>query len=307
MIAFDLGSNTLRAVEIECNTLKRIKEYEKIVKTAEDMYKTGLIKESALQRVIEAIEEAKKIFDLKNDRIVAVATAALRNAKNKEEILRKIEEKTEIKFQIIDGEKEAFLTAIAVQERLKKLKQPHNNFLTIDLGGGSTEIVLKKDKNIETKSVNIGIVTFAQKYKTLYSIKKNAKIAYDKELKEFLKTLYEKYKKPDILASTGGTPTTIAAFLSGMDYGHYEYEKINGFVLSVQDIEKALQKLLKLDIKEREKWVGTGRGDLIIAGIYLLISLIKICGFSQTTVIDDSLREGAAIEQCKKDSFAKNI
>ncbi len=300
MIALDLGSNTFRAVEIDCKTLERIKEYEKIVKTAEDMHKTGIIKEEALKRVIEAIKEADKIFDFRNHNVTAIATAALRMAKNRQEVLKRIKEKTGIEFKVIKGEEEARLTALAVEERLKKLNRDHENFITIDLGGGSTEILIKNRENLLAKSIDIGIVTFAQKYKTIENIKKEAITAYDKELKPFLKNLYQTYKKPSILTATAGTPTTIAAFLQGMDYGNYDYKKINGYELSIKMIEDALKKLLSLDIKEREKWVGTGRGDLIIAGIYLLISLIKICGFSEIVVIDDSLREGAAIKKCKE-------
>ncbi len=298
MIAIDLGSNTLSAVLMDCNSLERIKDIQKIVRTAQDLQKNRIISKEAVNRVIKALKEIQKEIDFSNQNIKAVATAALRMAENKDEVLKEIEKKTNIKFEIIDGKKEAYLTALAVKERLKKLNFTFESFINIDLGGGSTEIILNYPNEIFSKSVDIGIVTFAEKHKSFEKIKKEAKTAY-KDLEEFIKNYYKIYKKPSLLTATAGTPTTIAAFLKGMDYENYDYKKINGMKISIKDIKMSLEKLLKLDIKEREKWVGVGRGDLIIAGIYLLISLIEITSFKEITVIDDSLKEGAAILGCK--------
>ncbi len=298
MIAIDLGSNTLSAVLMDCNNLERIKDIQKIVRTAQDLQKNRIISKEAVKRVIKALKEIQKEIDFSNQNIKAVATAALRMAKNKNEVLEEIEEKTNIRFEIIDGEKEAYLTALAVKERLKKLNFQFESFINIDLGGGSTEIILNYPDKIFSKSVDIGIVTFAEKHKSFEKIKQEAKTAY-KGLKDFIKEHYESYKKPSILTATAGTPTTIASFLKGMDYENYNYKKINGMKISIEDIKISLERLLKLNKKEREKWVGVGRGDLIIAGIYLLISLIEITSFKKITVIDDSLKEGAAILGCK--------
>ncbi len=294
MIACDLGSNTFRVVKLNCSTFERIKEYEKIVKTADNLYTTKIINQNALKRVIEAIKEAKKEFDFENDKVSAVATAALRMAENKEEVLKSIEKETGVLFKIIDGKEEARLTAVAVRERLKKLNMPYKHFINIDLGGGSTEIIINKNEQIFAKSIDTGIVTFAQRYKTLKMIKEKSFNAYEE-----LKDIYKKESKPPILTATAGTPTTIAAFLKNMNYSNYDYKKINGTKISIDEIDKALEKLLCLNIKDREKWVGTGRGDLIIAGVFLLKRVIKISGFKSIVVIDDSLREGVAIEGCK--------
>ncbi len=297
MIAIDLGSNTISIVLIDCNTLEKIADFQKIVRTAENLHKTKIISNEAIKRVIEAIKEFQQKIDFKNQEVIAVATAAFRLAKNSKEALREIQKNTGVKFEIIDAKKEAKLTALAVRERLKKLNI-YESFINVDLGGGSTEIIFYDNEKIISKSVDIGIVTFTEKYKDIETIKKNAKTAY-RELEIFIKNTYKKYKKPSIMTATAGTPTTIAAFLKGMDYENYDYKKINGTKLSIKQIESALEKLLKLPKKEREKWVGVKRGDLIIAGIYLLISLIQIGQFDQIVVIDDSLKEGAAIFGCE--------
>ena len=181
MIACDLGSNTFRVVKLNCTTFERIKEYEKIVKTADNLYTTKIINQNALKRVIEAIKEAKKEFDFENDKVSAVATAALRMAENKEEIIKNIEKETGVLFKIIDGKEEARLTAVAVRERLKKLNMPYKHFINIDLGGGSTEIIINKNEQIFAKrnqpSTNISSMDgFAVNKKDLSFLPKKLKI-----------------------------------------------------------------------------------------------------------------------------------
>ena len=161
--------------------------------------------------------------------------------------------------------------------------------MLIDIGGASTEVVLKNNSNTYLKSFNIGIVTMSEKYNNQKEMLKELTV-----IKEFIKD----FKKPNILVASGGTATTLAAFSKGMDYKHYDYKRVNATILDINQIDKCLKKLLDMDIKVREKWVGVSRDKLIIVGVLLLKNIIKICNFKEIVVIDDSLREGVAINEC---------
>ena len=289
MIGCDLGSNTFRVVEINCKTKERIKEFEQIVKTAQDLYDSKTISKEAISRVIDAIKEADKIFDFKNKKVAAVATAALRIAKNSKDVLEIIKKETGLEFKIIDANDEAKYTQVAVEQRLRKENILHDNYLLIDIGGASTEVVLKNNSNTHLKSFDIGIVTMSEKYNNQKEMLKELTV-----IKEFI----QNFKKPNILVASGGTATTLAAFSKGMDYKHYDYKRVNATMLDINQIDKCLKKLLDMDIKNREKWVGVSRDKLIIVGILLLKNIIKICNFKEIVVIDDSLREGVAISEC---------
>ena len=289
MIGCDLGSNTFRVVEIDCKTKERIKEFEQIVKTAQDLYDSKTISKEAISRVIDAIKEADKIFDFKNKKVTAVATAALRIAKNSKDVLEIIKKETGLEFKIIDANDEAKYTQVAVEQRLRKENILHDNYLLIDIGGASTEVVLKNNSNTHLKSFDIGIVTMSEKYNNQKEMLKELTV-----IKEFI----QNFKKPNILVASGGTATTLAAFSKGMDYKHYDYKRVNATMLDINQIDKCLKKLLDMDIKNREKWVGVSRDKLIIVGILLLKNIIKICNFKEIVVIDDSLREGVAISEC---------
>ena len=299
MVAFDLGSNTLRAVKFDCQTRERVKEYEKIVKTADGLQESGEIKKITIERVVEAIKEAKKYVDTKDDDIVAVATAALRIANNSEKVLKIIKKETGIEFNIISGTEEANYTALAVSERLKKLGLQNEDFLLLDLGGGSSELYIKKEQRSFIKSFPIGIVTLTQKYSSIEQMQESLENE-TKEIKRFVDEIYLNFSKPKLFVSTAGTATTLASFKIGLDYDHYDHSKVTGVVLSIDDIKTALLKLLSMDENERNRWVGVGRSDLIISGISILLKILEIANFQKLIVIDDGLREGIAIDKCNE-------
>ncbi len=297
MIACDLGSNTLRIVELDCKSGHRIKEFERMVKTADGLHESGMINEQATKRIITAIHEAKAMFDLSS--AYAVTTAAVRMASNGTEVLAKIKEETGVDFIMIDSNEEAMLTSLAVEWRLGHLGLHHDNYMLMDLGGGSTEIIFNIEGKKRTASFEVGIVTMAQKYGSAKEVEKNLESEL-LEIKKYIKNSYKTLQKPLTFVATAGTPTTIAAFKEGLDYAHYDVEKVNGKSVSVWDLDKALNRLMAMDVKERERWVGVGRDELIVAGVLIVKSLMKGAGFDEMLVIDDGLREGLALQKCQE-------
>ncbi len=294
MIACDLGSNTLRVVEISCDTKERQKEFERIVKTAEGIETDGNISEAAVKRVIEAIKACQKEFDFSQG-YKAVTTAAIRYAKNGQDVVKKIFDETGVGFEVIDGEEEATYTRIGVENRLQKLGLDTNSYILLDLGGGSSEVVVKQGKELLSKSFPVGIVTMVEKY-GLEDLERG--IAQScRPIGEFAKEIAF---KPAYFVGSSGTPTTIAAFVQGMDYAHYDPYKVNGFKLSLETMQKALDALLGLSKAERERWVGVGRDDLIIAGVKILMEIVTLFGYQEIVVIDDGLREGVGISECSE-------
>ena len=298
MIAIDLGSNTIRIVKWDCKENKKIDEFEKIIKTADGLVESGEINKEAIKRIIEAINEAKEKIDF-NDKIVAVATEALRRAKNKDEVIKEIKEKTGIEFKIISPYEEAKYTALAVENCLNRCGYDARNFFLVDIGGGSTELILKHKNEIVSKSYKVGIVTLTQKYKTTDAIKIAAKKEVAK-FKEFIDVVFNAYKKPKIFTASSGTPTTIAALKHGMNYKTYNPQKINGTIITPDDLDFWMDKLLKMEMKKREELVGVGRGDLIVSGIMIFKEIFRITKYNECIVCDDGVREGVAISECKK-------
>jgi len=292
MIAIDLGSNTLRMIEYD--GLSWGKSFEKIVRTAEGLNESNQIGLPALERIICALEEAKQKIDFSGHDVVAITTAAMRMASNSEKIVQYIARKTGVNFRIIDGDEEAILTLMAVENRLQMLHIPSDEFVLVDIGGGSTEVVVVSENTTASKSFPLGIVTLDEKSSTNDKLEDELTF-FRNEIVLYLRSLALK-SIPETLVLTAGTPTTIAAYLLGMDYQSYDPDQINGTFLKRSDCRRVLEELREMDEVMRSGYVGVGREQLIIVGIRILEMIFDAIEVKSAIVIDDGLREGLALK-----------
>ena len=295
MIGIDLGSNTLRIVSMDCQSKERISVYEKIVRTAKDMHLTGLISEHSKQNIFNALHEASQIFDFKNEHCFCVTTEAMRVASNAQEILQEIKKTFGLSFEIISGEKEAFLTSIAVENALKREGYEHQTYALFDLGGGSTEFTFCKNSQKQSKSFPFGIINIAERYTN--DLEHHVTHIVD-SIEPFIQTVKPISSNFLQLVTTAGTPTTVAAFLEGLDYAHYDANVVNGKILSLKDFDEAYMRLTAMNELEAERYTGTNRRDLVVVGILIVKAIMQKLGFESCIVIDDGLREGVVLEQC---------
>lgn len=296
MIAIDLGSNTLRVLEYDCQAQKQIAVYEKVVKTADGLAEHGFVNDEAVDRIVSAIKEVQTQMDF-SKKVKAVTTEAVRRASNADAVLHKIKKETGVHFDIISGEEEARLTLFAVKNRLSKLHYASDSFVLVDIGGGSTELIFHYKDEMVSKSFPVGIVTIAQTYETLENIEQAlSDEMFDMQM--FCAECYATKGKPSSFVATAGTPTTVAAMKLGFNYETYDAAKINGTTLQKEELDFYLKELLSMPFEEREIAVGTGRSDLIAAGILIYKQLYMMLEFEKCVVIDDGLREGVALEMC---------
>ena len=299
VVAIDLGSNTCRAIEYDCATGRFGREYERIVKTADRMHETGRISDGAVERVIGALKAADELFDLQKTPYRAVTTAAMRMAENSGDVLERIEASTGVRFEIIDADREAFYSLTAVRARLGQLGTASDSLCLIDIGGGSTEVIFYQNGKRVSESFPIGIVTIAQRCEHPDEVRR----LVDRMLQPvrlFADAYYAQEERPRTFVTTAGTPTTIAAFLQGMTYDGYDPARINGFALAKSDCVQALRELLLLNEKMRAVYVGVGRETLIVAGVVIVEMFYDVLGYDSSVVIDDGVREGAAIAMCEE-------
>ena len=297
MIAIDLGSNTFRAIAYDCKTQRWGREFERIVRTADGMHLTGCISDASVERIVRAAREAREFFDFKEERVVAVTTAAMRMAVNADEVLERIEVEGGVRFRVIDDGKEAQLTMRAVRNRLELLALPADDFVLIDIGGGSTEVMFHRGGAFESRSFPVGIVTIAQQCEGPDTVRRALETALE-PVREYVNAYYADHGKPATFVATAGTPTTIAAFLKGMTYETYDAQQINGTLLSLEQCGEALNGLLALGDAERALYVGVGKETLIVAGVVIVQAFYELLGFDEAVIVDDGLREGVALAYC---------
>ncbi|ABV67414.1 Ppx/GppA phosphatase family protein [Aliarcobacter butzleri RM4018] len=293
IVTIDLGSNSFRVLKYDYKNHKIISEFNEVVGMADGLVETLNISKDAMIRVINAINKASQDLNFDPKDAVCVTTAAMRKALNNKEVLSFFEEKTGAKFSIIDANEEARLTLLAVKYALKREKINSENFVLLDIGGGSTEIVVNTAQNYEAKSFDFGIVTMTQK-----SIKKEdlEKDLNDRkiQIKEFLNSLKIDLKDYSFVA-TAGTPTTIAAIKLGQDYFSYDRNIVNGTKVNLNDLEDSLKIFKSHSKDELTKLVGQGRVEFMEVGTYIYKMVFEVLQKHESIVLDDGLREGVAI------------
>lgn len=162
--AIDIGSNAVRLLIKSVNEqgseeglLSKVQLIRIPLRLGEDAFTAGEISEEKvdkLVRLMKAYRQLMKIYEVANYR--ACATSAMRDARNGKEIVRKIEKKTGIQVEIIDGQEEAH---IVYDNHIEQLFDTGQNYLYVDVGGGSTEINLISEGVLKSsRSYNIGTV-----------------------------------------------------------------------------------------------------------------------------------------------------
>lgn len=291
-IGCDLGSNTLRCVELvykEKRYEKRV--FERVVKTAWNLSQTGVVSDESEKRILQAFKEVKEVFECENLPKRCVATEALRKAKNSKEVLEKIRVQTGFICEVISPIEEARLSTKGVDFGLLQAKLPNEEYILIDFGGASTEFICKKYDKIISQSFPFGVISIAN------NVQKNRQIKYF--LSHFLKQIghfLQPYKDIQTLIGIAGTPTTVCAYKQRLGFEHYDANLISGKTLQVEDFKKALEDFSLMDIKTKEKWVGKGRSEVIEVAIVAFLELLRVCKKEKILVFDEGLAEGVALE-----------
>ena len=297
IVTIDLGSNSFRVLKYDCLNHKIISEYNEVVGMADGLVDTGLISKEAVQRVIAAISHSIEVINYNPQDAICVTTAAMRKALNNKEILKYLRLEAKTNFSIIDGTEEARLTLLAVKYALKREKINSNNFVLLDIGGGSTEIIINTKDSYKAHSFDFGIVTLTQKFLNHNDLKndlENKKL----EIKLFLDSLNIDFKDYSFVA-TAGTPTTIAAIKLGQDFFSYDRNIVNGTIVNLEDMTNCLNIFENSSKEDIVKLVGRGRVDFIEVGIYIYKMIFEVLGKNESIVLDDGLREGVAINYCE--------
>jgi exopolyphosphatase/guanosine-5'-triphosphate,3'-diphosphate pyrophosphatase len=273
----DIGTNSCRLfiAELENTSegkkIKRelVKDVE-IVKLGEGVNKTHNLNPNAIKRTLDCLKKYKeKASSYGVENIRAFATSAVRDAENREVFLQEVS-KLGIKIECISGKTEATLNFLGNSLVFK------DRILVVDIGGGSTEFTLGKDKTIDfIQSINIGAVRATEKFfsDNDYSEEKIEKCkAWIRKNLEILKTIKDRDFK---LTGVAGTATTQISVRDKMEI--YDSSKVHMATLTLDELKENLSLFLSKNFEERKKIVGLEekRADVIIAGTLILLTILE--------------------------------
>ena len=297
----DLGSNSARLVIFQIyrnRSYNLIYEQKEAVRLSEGSSGHGVLQEEAMSRALETLNLFQKACQrFQVQKIIAVATAAIRNAPNGEDFIQRIKKQIGFSFQILSGQKEAYYGYLGIINTLSE-----TDYLQFDLGGGSIELVWVKDRKVK-KSISLpfGAVTLTEKFASQDKITNDER----EELLEWLRNQWEglewlKEAKGLPVIGTGGTARNIAK----MDQKRkkYPFYKIHNYRVDDSSIVGLWDDLSKTDMEERKKWPGLseGRIDLILAGAGIVSSLVDYLHSPCLIASGCGIREGLFFEYYRK-------
>jgi exopolyphosphatase / guanosine-5'-triphosphate,3'-diphosphate pyrophosphatase len=292
----DIGTNTLLLLVCRVDSggnLEILKDEHKIARLGEDLLKNGFISDEAVERAKKILEKYKLIIDkykIEESKLICCATSAVREAENGSDVREKLEKIISHKIEIISGEEEAQLSFLGSVE--------NNEFsCVLDIGGGSTEIILGRDGKISDKtSIKIGAVKITEKFlkssPPLESEIKSARNFIKKSLQENINFKINSYKNNSKIITVAGTPTTLAQIHLGLK--DYSREKIHNYFISQSEIEMTCDKIFS---KPKNKLISEynvhpNRADVISGGLLILLEFINFVQADGIFISCNGLRFG---------------
>lgn len=301
----DIGSNSIRLVIYELRSgcyYKLIDDVSYSARLAQDFY-NGNLNEAAFKKAEKILNLFKTLCNANgiNDKeIIAVATAAVRNAKNKKAFVDYLSQSSGINIRIITEEEEAIYGYNAVYYSLDVSKG-----IVVDIGGASTEIVSFRNKEIiSIASINEGSVSISDKF----SLNEPVNALKGEKTEEYLNCILKnlpwlKNNEDMPLIGLGGTIRTLGKIHRKTN--DYPIEATHNYHLSAGDFEEIFAMLKECDAKERIKIKGLPqkRSDIILGGLYILKCILNYSMCSKIIISGQGLREGILYEQLFGKSF----
>jgi exopolyphosphatase/guanosine-5'-triphosphate,3'-diphosphate pyrophosphatase len=310
LAAIDVGTNTFRLLIAEvlhtgshCSySFNEIISERIITRLGDGVQKEGLLKESAINTSIKAL---KKFSTLISDNNVcmnsAIATSALREAKNSAIFLDRAKAEAGIEIKIISGKREAEMTASGM---LIDMPIPESA-LMIDIGGGSTEMILMKDNDLlSSASLNLGVVYLANKYMLEDPPLSGDLSGMDQEVSRTIQSAIDSFREfitsDTTLIGTAGTVTTLSAVSQNLKC--FDHNMIHNSKLSIDKVNAIYSDISVISSKKRADYIPYERErlDIIVPGTLILLKLMEAFKFNTLNVSNYGLREGILIELFKE-------
>ena len=275
--AFDCGTNSLRLLIADVaadGTLTDLRRETRIVRLGQCVDATGEFAPEALERTFAVAKEfAEVAADYQPEKLRFVATSASRDVKNRDEFFAGIFSILGVVPDVIAGEEEARLSFLGATARLEDADGP---YVVMDLGGGSTELVLGHDDVQAAVSMDIGSVRLTERHMPVETPSEDqiqaALTDIDGQLDQAAKIV--DFSVPRTFIGVAGTVTTITAGILGLE--SYQRERIHGAHISVADVADESRRLLAMDRQTRTDlpYMHPGRVDVIGAGSLLFARIV---------------------------------
>ena len=292
--AIEIGTNSTKFIIAQLNengAVEVITRTSTVNRLSSGMYPENSLKPEAIEKGIEIIGNMINESNAQGAQLVSIfSTSVLRDAGNKEAFIGRIKELFGIDINVISGEEEAQLAYMACREVVDDKSQ---KFSVIDIGGGSTEIIIGNGTDIEQKiSLDVGAVRLTEMFVSHDPVE-------DSEIEQMTAYIEKQINERESLdlsglqlVGTGGTIKTLGTLFYQKD--HSKEKTINGKVIKKYEIELLFSMLKLLNIDSKKKLIGLNpkRADVITSGIRILLSVMDKFRLEEIKISSQGVLEG---------------
>ncbi len=312
--SIDIGTNSTHLLIAEINLdLKTfsIKFTDKSTTRLGERDEEGNLTEESIQRVFKTLKRFKDYCQSNGvNQIITAATSAVREAPNGRDFIDRVKSAVGIQIELISGFEEARLIYLGV---LSGTVFADESYVIIDIGGGSTELILADKKDaIALTSSRIGAVRLKNDFLSTESI--------SRERANFLRTFIKGSLEPSVakikarlnkgkavsMIATSGTAISIGNLI--LSHLEQPKQKMHGYKFSKENLRIVLDKLIKMPISEIKKIpsLSERRAEIIIPGALILETSMNMLDFNQLTISERALREGLVVDWMLREGIIKN-
>ncbi len=304
----DLGTNSTRLLvgAVRGDRVEELERRTAVTRLGDGVDKSGRLSAEAVERVSAAVGEYRKIIDrLGAERIVAVATSAVRDSRNANDLVHVLRARHGVQVQTISGDDEARLTFSGATAGAELGQAPT---LVIDIGGGSTEYVVGEPGGEPGFHVSTRMGSVRHTERHLHSdppsavevaaLAADADRILDSEIPPGVRDAVRR------AIAVAGTATSLAAI--DLELDPYDSERVHRYRLGRAAVERDLARLAELPLETRSgvRGLHPDRAPTIVAGVAILARSLRHFGLEEVTVSEADILQGALLAAASDGNLA---
>jgi exopolyphosphatase/guanosine-5'-triphosphate,3'-diphosphate pyrophosphatase len=293
LAAIDVGTNAVRleiARQLPDGTLETLHQERDPVRPGEGVFTGGTISRPVANRLISTLSRYASLCRRHRARVRAVATSAVREARNREEIVRRAREEAGLNLEVVSGREEARLIAFGVLEG----RPPSARSLLIDIGGGSTEVATGVgDKPTALYSVAVGAVRFTEIFGSSGRVsEERLEVMRSYAAEAFRETLPTRLPGPRVAIGSSGTINAIVS--AGTDSKR----------LTLRQLERMVEDLADMSLAARRRRFEPKRAEIIVGGAVILEACMRHLKLKAISAVSTGLRNGVLLDLARRSPAA---
>jgi exopolyphosphatase / guanosine-5'-triphosphate,3'-diphosphate pyrophosphatase len=302
LAAIDVGTNSIHLVVARFGddpTFEVIAREKAVVRLGSGGGDMKELAPDAIDRGIDALKRFRKVADISDARIFAVATSAVREAENAEVFIERARREAGVDVEVISGPEEARLIHLGVLQAVPVFDQ---QVLVMDIGGGSTEFLVgKRGETLAVGSLKIGALRLTRKFFADEPVTAKSVEACRRWVRATLAPMAREVQRVgfEVAIGASGTVETVAALAQVARDEGSPPKTFNNFEFTRSEVKGVVKTLVAADTVEKRRQLpglDPTRADIMLAGALVLECAMKEMGISKMVVSDYALREGALLD-----------